>query len=158
MYFDMPITLRSFAAAAVLASTAVHAQTDLVGTWTTKSRKVVTGPVRRRAILSMNIDTTLIIMRWTYANVTSIQGFYDPVGERMFEPDLTGFSYSFTADGHYEEAYYRAIANRKSPRTLSSILSPITLSLFRSPPSINPPLKLKLPISSQHRTHPAPKA
>jgi len=40
------------------------------------------------------------------------QGFYDPVNEKMFEPSLTGFSYSFTDDGHFEEAYYRAISNR----------------------------------------------
>ena len=33
----------------------------------------------------------------------------------MFEPSHTGFSYSFTADGFYEEAYYRAISNRTSP-------------------------------------------
>ena len=32
----------------------------------------------------------------------------------MFEPPLTGFSYSFTDDGHYEEAFYRAISNRGS--------------------------------------------
>jgi hypothetical protein len=43
------------------------------------------------------------------------QGFYDPVNEKMFEPSLTGISYSFTDDGHYEEAYYRAIANRTCP-------------------------------------------
>lgn len=30
----------------------------------------------------------------------------------MFEPNLTGISYSFTNDGYYEEAYYRAISNR----------------------------------------------
>ncbi|MCJ1277806.1 Reversal of tor2 lethality [Puttea exsequens] len=59
---------------------------QLAGTWTTKSRKVVTGP-----------------------------GFYDPVNEKMFEPKLTGFSYSFTADGHYEESYYRAISNPGEP-------------------------------------------
>ena len=41
-----------------------------------------------------------------------IQKFYDPVNERMFEPDHTGISYSFTADGFFEEAYYRAVANR----------------------------------------------
>lgn len=41
-----------------------------------------------------------------------MQGFYDPVNEKMFEPSHTGFSYSFTADGFYEEAYYRAISNR----------------------------------------------
>ena len=32
----------------------------------------------------------------------------------MFEPNLTGISYSFTDDGYYEEAYYRAISNRSS--------------------------------------------
>lgn len=41
-----------------------------------------------------------------------IQKFYDPVNEMMFEPDHTGISYSFTADGFFEEAYYRAVANR----------------------------------------------
>lgn len=30
----------------------------------------------------------------------------------MFEPPLTGFSYSFTDDGFYEVAYYRAGSNR----------------------------------------------
>lgn len=46
-----------------------------------------------------------------------MQGFYDPVNEKFFEPDLTGISYSFTADGYYEEAYYRAVANRMSRAT-----------------------------------------
>ncbi len=41
-----------------------------------------------------------------------MQGFYDPVNEKIFEPSLTGFSYSFTDDGYFEEAYYRAISNR----------------------------------------------
>lgn len=40
------------------------------------------------------------------------QGFYDPAKEFFIEPALTGISYSFSADGHYEEAYYRAIPNR----------------------------------------------
>ena len=57
---------------------------SLVGTWTTGSRTVFTGP-----------------------------GFYDPVNDVMKEPSLPGISYSFTSDGFYEEAYYRAIANRK---------------------------------------------
>ncbi len=43
-----------------------------------------------------------------------LQGFYDPINEKMFEPELTGFSYSFTDDGYYEVAYYRAISNRMS--------------------------------------------
>ena len=56
----------------------------LVGTWTTSSKQVVTGP-----------------------------GFYDPVQDKMTEPSLPGISYSFTQDGWYEEAYYRAIPNRE---------------------------------------------
>lgn len=62
-------------------ASALNAQ--LVGTWTTKSAKVLTGP-----------------------------GFYNPVNDSFIEPSLTGISYSFTADGFYEEAYYRTISNR----------------------------------------------
>lgn len=53
---------------------------------------------------------------------TCHQGFYDPVGERLIEPKHTGISYSFTSDGFYEAAYYRAIANRTSraPEHLST--------------------------------------
>ena len=82
---------------------------QLEGTWTTKSRKVLTGPVRvcawPRKPLPWGLDMPL--------RLTPSQGFYDPVNEKMFEPDLTGFSYSFTKDGFYESAYYRAVANRK---------------------------------------------
>jgi Chaperone for protein-folding within the ER, fungal len=65
----------------------------LVGTWTTKSKTVFTGP-----------------------------GFYNPVTDKLTEPRLPGISYSFTADGHYEEAYYRAIANRE----LCALVRPTT--------------------------------
>ena len=41
----------------------------------------------------------------------------------MFEPTLTGFSYSFTDDGHYEEAYYRAISNRGSLNFTAGLIS-----------------------------------
>ncbi|EEH41787.1 ROT1 protein [Paracoccidioides lutzii Pb01] len=58
----------------------------LVGTWTTKSGKVLTG-----------------------------SGFYDPVKDRFNEPSHTGISYSFTIDGFYEEAHYRAMANPTQP-------------------------------------------
>ncbi|PVH94270.1 hypothetical protein DM02DRAFT_633866 [Periconia macrospinosa] len=63
--------------------------TDLVGTWSSKSNSTLTGP-----------------------------GFYDPIKDSFIEPKHTGISYSFTADGHYEEAYYRAIANRTSSHVL----------------------------------------
>ncbi|KAL3471845.1 protein rot1 [Aspergillus californicus] len=59
---------------------------DLIGTWTTKSRQVVTGP-----------------------------GFYDPGDDKFIEPKLPGISFSFTEDGHFEEAFYRAIANPQTP-------------------------------------------
>jgi hypothetical protein len=60
-----------------------------------------------------------------------VQGFYDPVKEKMYEPAHTGISYSFTDDGYYEEAYYRAISNRK--RSLPDILY------------LSNPLKLQIP-------------
>ncbi|EMG46754.1 hypothetical protein G210_2990 [Candida maltosa Xu316] len=58
---------------------------ELEGTWSSKSNTVFTGP-----------------------------GFYDPVDELLIEPDLPGISYSFTKDGHYEEALYRVVANPKN--------------------------------------------
>ncbi|KAJ6127577.1 hypothetical protein N7523_003189 [Penicillium sp. IBT 18751x] len=69
--------------ATVSAATSVD---QLVGTWTTKSQQVLTGP-----------------------------GFYDPLNDRLIEPDRTGISYSFDADGNYEEAFYRALANPTDP-------------------------------------------
>ncbi|PGG98026.1 hypothetical protein AJ80_09595 [Polytolypa hystricis UAMH7299] len=66
---------------------------DLVGTWTTKSRKVITGP-----------------------------DFYDPINDKFTEPSHTGISYSFTADGFYESAYYRAISNPTRPSCAQSVL------------------------------------
>jgi hypothetical protein len=66
---------------------------DLTGTWTTKSRKVFTGP-----------------------------GFYDPINDKFIEPSVTGISYSFTDDGHFEQAYYRAISNPTTPSCPKGIL------------------------------------
>ena len=79
------------AAAASSASSSQSTRTpdpNLVGTWTTKSRKVFTGP-----------------------------GIYDPIKDKFIEPALPGISYSFTKDGFYEEVYYRAIENREYPHT-----------------------------------------
>lgn len=50
------------------------------------------------------------------------QGFYDPINDDLIEPDHTGISYSFTSDGYFEEAYYRAIANPSSPNCPSAIM------------------------------------
>ncbi|KAL9095254.1 MAG: hypothetical protein Q9165_002510 [Trypethelium subeluteriae] len=66
---------------------------DLVGTWSTKSNKTLTGP-----------------------------GFYNPVADQLIEPSRTGISYSFTLDGHYEEAYYRAISNPTNPACPAGIM------------------------------------
>lgn len=66
---------------------------NLIGTWSTKSNQTITGP-----------------------------GFYDPINERLIEPLRTGISYSFTGDGFYEEAYYRAIANPQNPECPSGIM------------------------------------
>ncbi|KAH9845110.1 protein rot1-like [Teratosphaeria destructans] len=67
--------------------------TDIVGTWSTKSNKTLTGP-----------------------------GFYDPINERLIEPSRTGVSYSFTSNGWYEEAHYRAISNPQKPNCPSGIM------------------------------------
>ncbi|KAL9595607.1 MAG: hypothetical protein Q9219_006344 [cf. Caloplaca sp. 3 TL-2023] len=40
----------------------------------------------------------------------------------MFEPPLTGFSYSFTDDGFYEVAYYRAGSNPQQPSCPKGII------------------------------------
>lgn len=58
--------------------------TSLMGTWSSKSNKVFTGP-----------------------------GFYNPVTDRLIEPELTGISYSFTDNGYFEEALYFVLPNRK---------------------------------------------
>ncbi|KAL1959766.1 hypothetical protein VTO42DRAFT_1352 [Malbranchea cinnamomea] len=66
---------------------------ELTGTWVTKSRAVVTGP-----------------------------DFYDPIRDRFKEPLNTGISYSFTDDGYYEEAHYRAVANPTKPSCPQGIM------------------------------------
>ncbi|KAL4927319.1 protein rot1 [Aspergillus undulatus] len=75
------------------ASVSARNAADLVGTWTTKSREVATGP-----------------------------GFYDPVEDKLIEPKLPGISFSFTEDGYFEEAFYRAIANPKNPECPQGIM------------------------------------
>ncbi|KAJ5052149.1 uncharacterized protein L3040_001908 [Drepanopeziza brunnea f. sp. 'multigermtubi'] len=78
---------------ACLASAASALNTKLVGTWSTKSAKVLTGP-----------------------------GFYNPINDSFIEPKHTGISYSFTADGFYESAYYRAISNPTKPSCPQAIM------------------------------------
>ncbi|KAL1992071.1 hypothetical protein VTN49DRAFT_4103 [Thermomyces lanuginosus] len=72
-----------------------HAALDkqLTGTWSSKSRQVITGP-----------------------------GFYDPIEDRLKEPPLTGISYSFSDDGYFEEAYYRAISEPSNPECPKAVM------------------------------------
>ncbi|EYE98726.1 uncharacterized protein EURHEDRAFT_374781 [Aspergillus ruber CBS 135680] len=79
----------------LLLTTAVGAVSvsELVGTWSTKSESVFTG-----------------------------EGFFDPVEDRLIEPKHPGVSYSFTSDGYYEAAYYRALANPKDPSCPKGIM------------------------------------
>ncbi|KAG0649217.1 rot1 [Hyphodiscus hymeniophilus] len=88
-------TLHSLLLAGAYLIGTTNAQLDhqLVGTWSTKSAKVLTGP-----------------------------GFYNPVNDSFIEPSHTGISYSFTADGFYEEAYYRAVSNPADPSCPSGIM------------------------------------
>ncbi|KZM21052.1 Reversal of tor2 lethality [Ascochyta rabiei] len=87
----------SFKAALLLAGAVMYAQaqdfTDLVGTWTSKSNSTFTG-----------------------------DGFYDPVNDHFTEPKHTGISYSFSADGFFEESYYRAVANPTEPKCPKGII------------------------------------
>ncbi|EPE31300.1 hypothetical protein GLAREA_12603 [Glarea lozoyensis ATCC 20868] len=89
------MTLQSLLIAGVCLASTASAQIDpqLVGTWSTKSAKVLTGP-----------------------------GFYNPVNDSFIEPSHTGISYSFTADGFYEEAYYRAVSNPSDPKCPSGVM------------------------------------
>lgn len=68
-------------------------ENSIVGTWSSKSNTVFTGP-----------------------------GFFDPVDELLIEPSLPGVSYSFTEDGHFEEALYRITSNPKNHSCPSAVL------------------------------------
>ena len=83
----------SLAAAASSLPVATKWPKNLVGTWSTKSLSTLTGP-----------------------------DFYDPVADKLIEPEHTGISYSFTSDGHYEEAYYRAISAPSNPQCPQGLL------------------------------------
>ncbi|KAK9381395.1 chaperone for protein-folding within the ER, fungal-domain-containing protein [Kockiozyma suomiensis] len=79
----------------VLLASDVHAAnvTALTGTWSSKSNTVFTGP-----------------------------GFYDPIDELLIEPRLPGISFSFTDDGHYEEAFYLVTSNPTTPSCPTAVL------------------------------------
>lgn len=83
----------NFSALSLFASIALCLDTALEGTWSSKSNQVFTGP-----------------------------GFYDPVEELLIEPLLPGISYSFTADGFFEEALYQVSGNPKDPACPVAVL------------------------------------
>lgn len=95
----LPVTTaqNQFSAAAAAAASSLPSTQkwpkEIEGTWSTKSLSTLTGP-----------------------------GFYDPINDKLIEPEHTGISYSFTSDGHYEEAYYRAIASPSQPTCPEGIL------------------------------------
>lgn len=66
-------------------SSSAGSTSELVGTWSSKSNTVFTGP-----------------------------GFYDPIDELLIEPALPGISYSFTEDGYWEEAVYQITSNAQN--------------------------------------------
>lgn len=85
------------AAVALVGAGVVAAQgvvdANLYGTWSSKSNKTLTG-----------------------------EGFYNPSNDSMLEPALPGISYSFTSDGFWEEALFRAIANPANPKCPKAIM------------------------------------
>ncbi|KAK4554500.1 Reversal of tor2 lethality [Recurvomyces mirabilis] len=108
----------SLAAAVALAGQAAADTwpTNLVGTWSTKSNQTLTGPgfydprePPSTARLSRRDASTNPPTHYT-------------VNENLIEPSRTGISYSFTQDGYYEEAYYRAVSNPQNPSCPSGIM------------------------------------
>ncbi|ODV84893.1 hypothetical protein CANARDRAFT_8030 [[Candida] arabinofermentans NRRL YB-2248] len=81
------VSLKTIILNCAILLTSVQADDDwntLVGTWSSKSNAVFTGP-----------------------------DFYDPVDELLIEPALPGISYSFTEDGYWEEATYQITPSAK---------------------------------------------
>jgi hypothetical protein len=70
-----------------------HNATTLYGTWSSGSKGVVTGP-----------------------------GFANPVEYSFQYPKTTGISYSFSADGFFEEAQYRFKGNGTDPRCVVGLV------------------------------------
>ncbi|RQM07950.1 hypothetical protein DH86_00000828 [Scytalidium sp. 3C] len=90
---QLSLNLLLVASASLIATSYAQIDPQLVGTWSTKSGAVLTGP-----------------------------GFYNPTNDSFIEPTHTGISYSFTADGFYEEAYYRAVSNPSDPKCPQAVM------------------------------------
>jgi len=70
-----------------------HNATSIVGTWSTGSKNVQTGP-----------------------------GFANPANRTFIYPKTAGMSFSFTDDGHYEVAKYRFNGNGSQPTCITGVL------------------------------------
>jgi len=68
-------------------------QADLVGTWVSASQGVITGP-----------------------------SFANPLNFSFNYPKVPGVSYSFTSDGHFEEAWYQFFPNASTPNCITGVL------------------------------------
>ena len=73
---------------------------SLVGTWQTKSGKTF----RNQSEAIAQTDCT--------GAVLTGDSFYNYLNDSLVEPKLTGISYTFTADGYFEEARYQSIPDR----------------------------------------------
>ncbi|GME84893.1 unnamed protein product [Ambrosiozyma monospora] len=83
----------SSSAAAASGSAASTDSPSIVGTWSSKSNTVFTGPQ-----------------------------FYDPVDELLIEPALPGISYSFTEDGFWEMALYQVTPDPRNHSCATAVL------------------------------------
>lgn len=79
--------------ASLLTETCAQTTHNLVGTWASKSKAVVTGP-----------------------------GFFNPLTDSLLEPNHTGVSYSFTSDGFYESALYKIAGDPTTPSCPTGVL------------------------------------
>ncbi|KAK2465271.1 hypothetical protein APHAL10511_002625 [Amanita phalloides] len=72
----------------------IHNATSLVGTWSSGSKAVSTGP-----------------------------GFCSPLNRTFIYPKTTGISYSFTGDGYYEISRYRFNGNGSEPTCITGVMN-----------------------------------
>jgi len=89
----LALALASTALAQDIVYDATHNATNIIGTWSSGSRAVRTGP-----------------------------NFANPANQSFFYPKTTGVSYSFSDDGFYEIARYRFIGNGSEPTCITGII------------------------------------
>ncbi|KAI1789997.1 chaperone for protein-folding within the ER, fungal-domain-containing protein [Ganoderma leucocontextum] len=92
-------TVLAFALAAIPSAfaqdySAAHNVTPISGTWSSGSKKVITG-----------------------------SGFANPANMTFTYPPVTGVSYAFTDDGYYEVARYRFTSNGSAPNCITGVLN-----------------------------------